>query len=87
MKNNATRSTGLNEVADILPSDKYRIYVSSGAWFRQDLLYPIFGLSTEAVRKYRSKGIWLEGKHWRWDPANVIVYNRLAIERWMEGRP
>ena len=87
MKNNATRSTGLNEVAEILPSDKYRIYVSSGAWFRQDLLYPIFGLSTEAVRKYRSKGIWLEGKHWRWDPANVIVYNRSAIERWMEGQP
>jgi hypothetical protein len=50
-------------------------------------MYPVFGLSSEAVRKYRSKGLWLEGKHWRWDPANVIVYNRAAIERWMEGKP
>lgn len=87
MRNKATGPTDNSEVVELTSNDKYQIYVSSGAWFRQDLLYPIFGLSTEAVRKYRSKGIWLEGKHWRWDPANVIVYNRTAIERWMEGQP
>jgi hypothetical protein len=86
MKSYSTCTRTVAEVTN-LSTEKHRVYVSSGAWFRQDLLYPVFGLSTEAVRKYRSKGIWLEGKHWRWDPANVIVYNRSAIERWMEGQP
>lgn len=68
-------------------AEKLDFHSTPGAWFRQDLLYPVFGLSTEAVRKYRTRGLWLEGKHWRKDPANVIVYNRAAIERWMEGKP
>ncbi|WP_080769402.1 DNA-binding protein [Pseudomonas fluorescens] len=51
------------------------------------MLYPVFGLSTEAVRKYRSRGLWLEGKHYRTDPANVLVYNKEAIEKWMAGQP
>ncbi|MCF5709560.1 DNA-binding protein [Pseudomonas syringae] len=58
-----------------------------GAWFRGEVLQVIFGISSEAARKYRSRGQWLEGKHWRWDPANCIVYNRKAIEAWMEGKP
>ena len=45
----------------------------------------VFGISIEAARKYRSRGVWLEGKHWRIDPANVIVYYRPAIEGWMGG--
>ncbi|MDD1014791.1 excisionase family protein [Pseudomonas rubra] len=57
-----------------------------GAWFRQELLVPIFGISTEAARKYRTAGLWLEGTHWRRDPANRIVYNKRSIENWMEGR-
>ncbi|MHA4975500.1 MULTISPECIES: excisionase family protein [Pseudomonas] len=68
-------------------AEKLEISVTPGTWFRQDLLFPVFGLSTEAVRKYRSRGIWLEGKHWRWDPAHVIVYNRDEIEKWMAGQP
>lgn len=57
-----------------------------GDWFRQDLLMPVFGISTEAARKYRSSGLWLEGRHWRWDPARRVVYSRKAIEAWMEGQ-
>ena len=41
--------------------------------------------SKEAARKYRSTGLWLEGRHWRTDPANRIVYNRATIE--VAGRP
>ena len=66
-------------------AEKNDFQITPGAWFRQDLLYPVFGLSTEAVRKYRSRGIWLEGKHYRTDPANVLVYNKEAIEKWMAG--
>lgn len=53
---------------------------------RQDLLQPVFGLTPEAARKYRTRGLWLENKHWRRDPANVIVFNRKEIERWMGGQ-
>lgn len=67
-------------------SDKDPMMVYPGEWFRQELLMPTFGISTEAARKYRSGGLWLEGKHWRWDPANRIVYSRKAIEAWMEGK-
>ncbi|MCU1722402.1 hypothetical protein [Pseudomonas sp. 5P_5.1_Bac1] len=64
-----------------------QLLISPATWIRKELLFPIFGLSTEAVRKYRERGIWLEGKQWRTDPANVLVYNRLEIEKWMAGHP
>lgn len=67
-------------------AEKIEVQITPGAWFRQELLFPVFGLSTEAVRKYRSQGLWLEGRHWRWDPAKRIVYNRAAIESWMAGQ-
>ncbi len=63
------------------------IHVEAGEWIRQELLQPVFGISPEAARKYRTtKGFWLEGTHWRRDPANVIVYNRDAIAAWMGGK-
>ncbi|MEJ5864927.1 hypothetical protein [Pseudomonas farsensis] len=64
-----------------------QLLITPAVWIRKELLFPIFGLSTEAVRKYRDRGIWLEEKQWRTDPANVIVYNRLEIEKWMAGHP
>ena len=65
---------------------KMEFFITPGAWLRRELLPPTFGISTEAARKYRSSGKWLEGRHWRWDPANVIVYNRSEIEKWMAGQ-
>lgn len=62
------------------------VTITPGAWFRQELLFPVFGISSEAARKYRSGGQWLEGKHWRKDPANRIVYSRREIEGWMGGQ-
>lgn len=70
-------------------AEKYEhlhVHVQPGEWVRQDLLPTIFGISTEAARKYRSKGLWLEGTHWCWDPAGVIVYNVKAIGAWMGGQ-
>lgn len=68
-------------------SERLQLLISPATWIRKELLFPIFGLSTEAVRKYRDRGIWLEEKQWRIDPANVIVYNRVEIEKWMAGHP
>lgn len=66
--------------------ENLHVHVQPGNWVRQELLPPVFGISTEAARKYRTKGLWLEGKHWRKDPANVIVYNVAAISAWMGGQ-
>jgi len=67
-------------------AEKLDFNITPGAWFRQELLFPVFGISSEAARKYRSGGQWLEGRHWRKDPANRIVYNRREIEAWMGGK-
>lgn len=64
---------------------KELLLIQPAKWVRQELLFPIFGISPEAARKYRSTCQWHEGKHWDRDPANRIVYNREAIERWMVG--
>lgn len=57
----------------------------AAAWFRIEVLTQIFGITSDAAKKYRIRGLWLEGKHYRKDPANRIVYNRAAIEAWMAG--
>ncbi|MNF76036.1 hypothetical protein D3C84_581330 [compost metagenome] len=67
--------------------EKPLVQIVTGEWFRQDLLQPVFGITTEAARKYRANGIWLEGNQWRWDPARRIVFSRKAIEAWMQEGP
>ena len=67
------------------PSIKQLFAIVPAKWVRQELLAPIFGISTEAARKYRGSGQWHEGKHWDRDPANRVIYNREAIEKWMSG--
>lgn len=66
-------------------AQKISTFTHPGAWFRQELMPHIFGITPEAARKYRERGVWLEGKHWRKDPTRRIVYNRTAIEAWMAG--
>jgi hypothetical protein len=76
----------MHEDSHMSAAQKLDFQIMSGEWFRQDLLQPVFGLTPEAARKYRTRGLWLENKHWRRDPANVIVFNRKEIERWMGGQ-
>lgn len=66
-------------------AERIEYHVTPGAWFREELLQPVFGITTEAARKYRTRGLWLENRHWRKDPANRIVYSRDAIQDWMGG--
>ncbi|MDD2162543.1 excisionase family protein [Pseudomonas sp. MIL19] len=67
------------------PNIKQLFAIVPAKWVRQELLFPVFGISTEAARKYRASGQWHEGKHWDRDPANRVIYNREAIEKWMSG--
>ena len=64
---------------------KHLFVIHPAKWVRQELIFPIFGISTEAARKYRASGQWHEGKHWDRDPASRFVYNREATEKWMSG--
>lgn len=66
-------------------AERIEYNVAVGEWFRQELLRPTFGITSEAARKYRTRGVWLENRHWRKDPANRIVYSRDAIQDWMGG--
>lgn len=72
---------------DTIPPQSIRqqFAIVPAKWVRQELLFPVFGISTEAARKYRGSGQWHEGKHWDRDPANRVIYNREAIEKWMSG--
>lgn len=60
--------------------------IPRGRWVRPNLLMPMFGITSETARKYRERGIWLEGKHWCIDPVGRVVYNPTAIEDWFEGK-
>lgn len=53
------------------------------AWVRGSLIPGMFGITQEAARKYRERGVWLEGKHWKKDPLGKVVYNPQAISNWL----
>ncbi len=59
--------------------------VQTSKWVRGNLLPNVFGISSEAARKYRDRGVWLEGRQWRYDPVGRVVYNINEIELWIEG--
>jgi hypothetical protein len=67
-------------------AEKLNLQITTGDWFRGELLTPVFGISNEAARKYRERGIWLEGRQFRKDPVGRYVYSRQAITDWMGGK-
>jgi hypothetical protein len=66
---------------------KIQPLITPADWIRGNLLLPVFGITSEAARKYRERGIWLEGLHFRKDPVGQYVYSRPAITNWMGGKP
>lgn len=58
--------------------------IQPAKWTRGELLPFVFGISTGAARKYRERGVWLEGKQWKKDPVGRVIYNIPAIVVWME---
>jgi hypothetical protein len=55
----------------------------SPEWVRPNVMSATFGITPEAARKYRDRGKWLEGEHWKYDPLRKVVYNPKAIDRWL----
>lgn len=58
--------------------------VACAPWIRLELLFPVFGINGNQASKYRATGVWLEGTHWKKDPANRIVFNVPRITQWLE---
>lgn len=54
-------------------------------WMTLGLFCDRYGYTRDAFDKKRSRGIWLEGKHWRKAPDGKIMINWRAIEDWIEG--
>ena len=68
-------------------SNKSEYYpIVPAKWVKPHMLMPLFGLSMEAARKKRERGVWLEGKHWRVAPDGTYVYNWQAIQNWYGGQ-
>ena len=43
------------------------------------------GYTDDAIRAKKTRGVWVEGTHWRKGPDNRVVFNLLAIQNWMGG--
>jgi hypothetical protein len=75
----------LARLADIPASPASQVVVvQPGEWFGLSLLEPVFGITSDAAKKYRANGKWLEGVHYRKDGERIIWYCKSAIEKWME---
>jgi hypothetical protein len=44
------------------------------------------GYSDDAIRAKKNRGIWKEGIHWRKGPDNRVIFDLVAIQRWLGGR-
>jgi hypothetical protein len=60
-----------------------KIVLQVPPWVRGCLLPQLYGISEDAARKYRERGIWMEGRHWKKDPVDRIVYSPYEIDQWL----
>jgi len=44
------------------------------------------GYSDDAIRAKKQRGEWKEGVHWRKGPDNRLMFNLVAIQKWMGGQ-
>ncbi len=62
------------------------IGITPAKWVKGFVLYPLFGLTSQAAQKKRDRGVFLEGKHWRYAPDKTVMYNWKEIESWYDGQ-
>lgn len=43
------------------------------------------GYTDDAIRAKKQRGEWKEGIHWRKGPDNRLMFNLVAIQKWMGG--
>jgi hypothetical protein len=62
------------------------IYTTPCRWVKPRILEAMTGYTAEAIRKKRSRKVWLEGNHWKVAPDGNYIYDWREIENWMVGR-
>ncbi len=60
--------------------------LSHNKWVNHKKMTELTGFTYDQMRKYRERGHWLEGKHWRFNPVRTIVYNPVEVDKWSEGK-
>jgi hypothetical protein len=55
-------------------------------WILIKKLSQMSGMTEDAIRALKKKGIWHEGSHWKKAPNGRIFFNPKAIEQWVEGK-
>lgn len=60
------------------------VSITPGKWVNKSLIKQMYGFTEDQLKKYRVDQ-WLEGKHFRKNPAKVFVYSPAEIDGWMEG--
>ncbi|MAY41716.1 MULTISPECIES: excisionase family protein [unclassified Neptuniibacter] len=63
-----------NAIATLLPK-----------WVKTSKYVEISGFSSEALKKKRLSGIWIEGVHWKTGPDKNVYYNWREIDGWVEN--
>lgn len=45
------------------------------------------GYTEQAIRTKMSRGVWIEGRHWRRAPDGKPLIDTTGVEAWVEGQP
>lgn len=71
-------------------AEKINISQESGTdgstWVHHSKITALTGFTYEQIKKYRQRGVWLQEKHWRFNPVGSVVYNRYEIDNWNAGK-
>lgn len=65
--------------------DETELTAISAKWVHHSIVTRVIGYTYDQIAKYRQRGVWLEGKQWRYNPLGKVVYNLKAIDDWNEG--
>lgn len=55
-------------------------------WVVISKLIEYTGYTDDAIRAKKQRGEWKEGVHWRKGPDNRLMFNLVAIQKWMGGQ-
>lgn len=55
-------------------------------WVLINKLVEYTGYTDDAIRAKKQRGEWKEGVHWRKGPDNRLLFNLVAIQRWLGGQ-
>lgn len=58
---------------------------ATASWVLISKVTELTGYTDDAIRAKKKRGEWIEGRHWRKAPDNRVVFDIVAINRWLGG--